>query len=243
MIASTFLVLANLALAAPEDPTVEELLEGTDDLTRGAHSTARIQMQVKTQRYERTVVMQAWSRGTDHTLIRILSPARDAGVATLKVKDSLWNYLPKTDRTVRIPAGMMSGSWMGSHVTNDDLVRDSRLSEHYTYTVTTRPHDGVGVWTIDLVPKPEAPVVWGKVTAVIGADKLPEQMRFYDGRDTLVRTMTWSDVQQIGDRRIPTTFRVQPSDKPEEYTEVRYLELDFDTPVPESTFSLQALKR
>jgi hypothetical protein len=232
-----------IAHASPDEPTVEELLSGTDDLLRGAQSTARIEMQVKTARYERTVVMDAWSKGTDRTLIRIVSPARDAGVATLKVDKDLWNYLPKTDRTVRVPSGMMSGSWMGSHVTNDDLVRDSRLSEHYSYTVTSRPADGAGEWTIDLVPKPDAPVVWGKVTAQIGADRLPVSMRFFDDRGGLVRTMSWTDVRQVGERRMPTRFRVQPADKPDEFTEVRYVSLDFDTVVPDATVSLQALKR
>lgn len=241
---SPFLVLlCGITHAAEPEPTVEELLRGTDDLTRGAQSTARVQMQVKTARYERTVVFQGWSKGTDRTLLRILQPARDAGVATLKVGDSLWNYLPKTDRTVRVPGAMMSGSWMGSHVTNDDLVRDSRLSEHYSYTVTGRPQEGRGSWTIELVPKPDAPVVWGKVIAEIGADRLPISTRFFDGRGALVRTMRWSDVQEIGGRRIPTRFRVEPADKPGEFTEVTYLELDFDTPVPDATFSLQALKR
>lgn len=237
------LLLALTAFAAPDDPTVEELLAGADDLTRGTQSTARIEMQVKTARYERTVVLDAWSKGTDRTLVRIVSPAREAGVATLKVGNDLWNYLPKTDRTVRVPAGMMSGSWMGSHVTNDDLVRDSRLSEHFTWTVEQRPQDGVGTWIIDLVPKPDAPVVWGRVRAEIGADRLPVAMRYFDDRGALVRTMRWSDVQQVGDRRIPSRFRVEPAATPDEFTEVRYTSLDFDTPVPDETFSLQALKR
>jgi len=243
MTTALLLAIFGLAYAAEPEPTVQELLAGTDDLTRGAQSTALVQMQVKTARYERTVVLRAWSKGIDRTLLRILEPARDAGVATLKVGNDLWNYLPKTDRTVRVPGAMMSGSWMGSHVTNDDLVRDSRLSEHYSYTVTTRPQGDSGQWTIELVPKPEAPVVWGKVIAEIGADRLPISTRFFDGRGQLVRTMRWSDVQELGGRRMPTRFRVEPADKPGEFTEVTYRELDFDTPVPDATFSLQALKR
>ncbi|TVQ92106.1 MAG: outer membrane lipoprotein-sorting protein [Deltaproteobacteria bacterium] len=237
-----FLVLA-LGMASEPEPTVEELLRGTDDLTRGSQSTGRAEMHVKTRRYERTVVMDMWSKGTDRTLVRIVSPARDAGITTLKVEDNLWNYLPRTDRTVRVPAGMMSGSWMGSHVTNDDLVNDSRLSEDYTYTVKERPEGDDGRWVIELSPTESAAVVWGKVVATLGADRLPREIRYYDGRDALVRTMTWSDVKDFGDRRIPSRFRVQPADQPEEFTEFRYLKLDFETPVPDRTFSLQSLKR
>lgn len=238
----TLLALA-LSWASEPEPTVEELLRGTDDLTRGAQSSGRAEMHVKTRRYERTVVMDMWSKGTDRTLVRIVSPARDAGIATLKVEDNLWNYLPKTDRTVRVPAGMMSGSWMGSHVTNDDLVHDSRLSEDYTYRVEERPEGEQGRWVIELTPTESAAVVWGRVVAQIGADRLPQEIRYYDSRDALVRTMTWSDVQEFGNRRIPSRFRVQPADQPQEFTEFRYVKLDFDTPVPDSTFSLQSLKR
>ncbi len=56
-------------------------------------------------------------------LMRILEPKKEAGTATLKVDKNIWNYLPKVDRTIKVPSSMMGGSWMGSHFTNDDLVR------------------------------------------------------------------------------------------------------------------------
>ena len=37
-------------------------------------------------------------------------------------------------RSLVDPASMMGGSWMGSHFTNDDLVKDSRLVEE-TYDI------------------------------------------------------------------------------------------------------------
>jgi hypothetical protein len=60
-------------------------------------------MQVKTDRYDRTMKMRALSRGTEDSLVTILEPAKDAGVSTLKVGENLWNYLPKVDRTMKIP--------------------------------------------------------------------------------------------------------------------------------------------
>ena len=111
------------ASALADEPTIEELLDATDDINRGESSITTIEMQVRTARYERTMSMQAWSRGEENSLIRILSPAKDAGTTTLKVGDDMWNYLPKVDRTMKIPRGMMSGSWMGSHFSNDDLVK------------------------------------------------------------------------------------------------------------------------
>jgi outer membrane lipoprotein-sorting protein len=239
----TALLLAWSAASHAADPTVEELLVGTDDLTRGTSSQAVMVMQVKTDRYERTVKMQAWSQGTDRSLIQILEPAKEAGISTLKVGDNIWNYLPKVDRTMKVPAGMMSGSWMGSHISNDDLVKESRLSEDFDYQITERPTGDTGRWVIELVPKADAAVVWGKIVATIGADRLPQEIAYYDEDGVLVRTMTYSDVREIGGRTIPTRFTVTPADKPGEYTAISYESLSFDVEIPESTFSLQALRR
>jgi hypothetical protein len=158
------------------------------------------------------------------------------------VSDNLWNYLPKVDRTIKVPAGMMSGAWMGSHVSNDDLVRDSRLSDDFTYTITERPTGSTGKWVIELVPKPDAAVVWGKVVTHIGPDRLPQKVLYYDEAGALVRTMTWSGVEVFDGRRMPSTFTITPADKPGEYTTVRQLAIDFDAAIDPSTFTLQALK-
>lgn len=234
------LLLAGLARAA--DPTVDELLRTTDDLTRGASSVATFQMEVRTANYERTMVMKAWSKGTDKSLVRIESPAKEAGVSTLKVDDNIWNYLPKVDRTMKIPAGMMSGSWMGSHFSNDDLVQGSRLSEDYTATLVASPSGGQGVWEIALVPKPEAPVVWGKVVLRVGPDRVPVDVRYFDEKGVLERTMSWSDPVTLDGRTVPRVMTLVPADAPAEYTRLTYLELDFDVQLDDSLFTLQSLK-
>jgi|AMFO01.1.fsa_nt_gi hypothetical protein len=226
------------------DLSITELLDAADDVQRGDHSHATIEMQVKTAHYERTMKMETWAEGTDKTLIRIMEPAKDAGVSTLMVDDNIWNYLPKVDRTMKVPAGMMGGSWMGSHFTNDDLVKESRMSEDFDGVITQKPAaDGTGQWVIELTPKPDAPVVWGKVILAINTDKLPTRIEYFDEKGTLVRTMLFADIQDVQGRQVPMTMALQPADKPDEFTRVTYLGIDFDTEIPANTFSLQALKR
>ncbi len=238
MLLVTLLVAAALA----DEPTVEELLNASDDVLRGEQSIGVIEMHVKTKRYERSMKMKTWAKGTDQTLIRILEPAKDAGVATLKSGDNIWNYLPKVDRTMKVPAGMMSGSWMGSHFSNDDLVKESRLADDYEATVSARPADGAENWEVTLVPRPDAPVVWGKVVTHIRPDMLPVDTLFYDEDGELVRTMKFQDVGELGGRTVPRVMRLEPADKPGEFTEVRYHQMDFDVELAADTFTLQALK-
>ncbi len=242
---SSLLVVLTMAPVMAEGPTVEDLLSRTDDLMRGTSSHAELTMRVKTDRWERELRMESWSKGTEHSLVRILSPQKEAGTATLKVENEIWNYLPKVDRTIRVPSSMMSASWMGSHFTNDDLIADSRFDRDYLCEFESLPDSpGVGHWTIDCRPHPTAPVVWGKVLIRIRAeDQIVDRITFFDERDELMRTMVYDEIREFSGRRLPSRIRMVPADKPEEFTEMAYEHLELDVELGERMFSLQSLRR
>ena len=230
------------ACAGLDDPT--EIVDCVDRIMRGESSLGTATMEVSTENWSRAMEMQMWSLGTDHALVRILSPRKDAGTATLKSGNEIWNYLPRVDRTIKIPASLMSASWMGSHFTNDDLVKESRLIEDYEITLAFEgDRDGVEVWEFDLIPRPEAPVVWGRIAYQIRkTDTMPVYARYYDEDGELVRAMTFFDYRLLGGRLVPAAMRVVPEDKPGEFTEVRYSELEFDVDLDEGFFSLRRLR-
>ncbi len=239
------LLLPILPAAADDADLARELLDGTDDVYRGTSSVGTMAMTVQTERWTRTMRMKMWSKGTEHSLILILSPAKEAGMATLKVEDNIWNYLPKVDRTMKVPASMMGGAWMGSHFSNDDLVKESRMADDYTFAIAQRPADNeAGEYVVECTPNPDAPVVWGKVVVNVRAsDRLPTEITYWDEKGELARTMQFLDIREMGGRTIPTRMRLVPADKPEEYTEVVYEEIAYDADVPDSTFTLQSLKQ
>lgn len=247
MTAPRFLAIAlGIWFASPAqaaEPTIEELLEATDDVARGLSSEAVVEMHVKTERYARTMKMQMWAQGSERTLIRILEPAKDAGIATLKVDQNIWNYLPKVDRTMKVPPGMMSGSWMGSHFSNDDLVKESRLSEDFDAKITSRPDENPeGVYEITLIPKADAAIVWGSIVARVRPDKMPVSIEYRDEDGAVARTMAFSDYREFDGRLVPATFTLTPADKPGEFTTFKYVSLDFDVEIPERMFTTQALR-
>jgi hypothetical protein len=248
-------LLAGACLAGPTNAVAQttdcaglsvpaDIVDCVDRIMRGESSQGISTMEVVTENWNRSMEMQMWSLGTEHALVRILSPRKDAGTATLKAGTEIWNYLPRVDRTIKIPASLMSASWMGSHFTNDDLVKESRLIEDYEISLAYEgDRDGVEVWEFDLVPRPEAPVVWGRIAyQVRKADTMPTWARYYDEDGELVRTMTFFDYRNLGGRLVPATMRVVPEDKPGEYTEVRYSELEFDVDLDEEFFSLRRLR-
>lgn len=202
-------------------------------------------MKIVTEHWDRELAMEMWSLGTDHSLVRVRSPAKEAGTATLMADDDIWNYLPKVDRTIKIPASMMSGAWMGSHFTNDDLVKESQLIQDFDIELTfDGDREGVAVWEFRLTPKPEVAVVWGHIDyRVRTADYMPLWARYFDEDGELARTMTFSEFKDLGGRIVPTVMHVQPADKPNELTSVIYEDIEFDIDIDESFFSLQMLKR
>jgi hypothetical protein len=202
-------------------------------------------MSVVTRRWTRTLTMTVWSEGIDRALIKVTAPPKEAGTATLKTGADMWNYLPKIDRTVRVPTSMMMASWMGSHFTNDDLVKESRLIRDYDIALEfSGARDGVDVWEFVLTPKLEAAVVWGRIVLQVRQqDLMPVWARYYGDDGAHKRTLTFSKYATMGGRLVPTTMVVTPTDKPDESTVITYRRLAFDVRLPPDTFSLGALKR
>lgn len=242
----TFILLLFILAATPATAIeVDDLIRHIDQLWRGETSQATMSMAVKTERYERTMTMEAWSRGQDYSLVIIREPVKDRGIATLKVEDNIWNYLPKINRVTKVPSSMMSGSWMGSHFTNDDLVKESTFEDDYDASISFEgKRDGQPIYEITFIPKPDAAVVWGKVMMMIEQSSLaPYKALYYDEEDLLIRTMTMDQTQLIDGRTIPMRMSLQPEDKPDESTVIVYREITFGVPLETSFFSLQTLKR
>jgi hypothetical protein len=227
---------------AQTDP--REIIDRVDRILRGNSSHGVAEMLVVTDRWSRTKSLEIWSEGTENVLIRILAPKKEEGVATLKIGTDIWNYLPKISRTIRIPSSMMMASWMGSHFTNDDLVKESRLIEDYNIEVGFEgERDGEEVWEFELIPLPDAPVVWGKITyQVRKSDTMPLKALYYDESGELKRYAVFSDFRTMGGRKVPAKMTLRPTDKTEEYTRISYQELEFDIELPKNIFSLSSLR-
>jgi len=229
----------------PSVKRAKDILRQVDDMWRGTSSHSILTMQVKTAHYMRDMRMEGWSRGKDETMVRILFPLKEKGTATLKSGNDIYSYLPKTDRTIKLTSGMMMGSWMGSHFTNDDLVRESRMEEDYEPSISYEgERDGRNVIEFTLIPRPDAAVVWGKIVATVLADGfMPVKYYYYDEDMNVSRTMIFNRFEMLAGKIRPKVMRVVPSDKPEEYTELVYEELELNISLEDEFFSISNLKR
>lgn len=233
---------AQSALPSPSDPDfARKIMERVDDMYRGSSSHGIMAMTVKTQHWTRNMEMESWSLGEDYSLVRILEPKKERGTATLKAKDDLFTYLNKTSRTIKITGAMMGASWMGSHFTNDDLVKGSRYSDDYT--LRHDRDDRSPNYHFTLTPKPKAAVVWGKVTVLVRkSDLQPLEQTFYDEDGAAVRQLAFSEFRTVGDKVIPTKMVMKPLDGSGEYTQMLWKRLSYDVKLDRGFFSLQRLK-
>ena len=236
-----FLALLFGALPLAATPSVEALLRGVDELMRSKSSNAKIEMEVITPHWSRTMKMEVWTKGMDYTFIAINAPAKDKGVNSLKRQREMWNFFPKINKVIKVPPSMMMGSWMGSDFTNDDLVRETSLAEDYDATLTGAQGQN---YAIKLIPKKSTVSLWGKIELIIDkASSLPVIQVFYDEKGVRVRELHFKEVRSLGGRTIPTVMELVPLTKKGHRTTVRYVSATFDQNISESVFTRTNLQR
>jgi outer membrane lipoprotein-sorting protein len=238
-------LLSLIALSSPAASAqdVHEVVRRMDELYRADSSYAEVDMEIVTPHWQRTLRMKIWTEGKRKTFIRILSPPKERGVTTLRIGSEMWNYLPRADKVIKIPPSMMMSSWMGSDFTNDDLVKEFTLLDDYTYEFVYPQDAKADLLYIALTPKEGVPVVWGKIVAAVQKENyLPLWDRYYDEKGNLMRIIEFKDVKRLGGRLIPAVMELLPQNKEGQKTVLRYLQAEFDTKLPEDTFSLRNLQ-
>jgi hypothetical protein len=239
----TMVAAPHAAEAPPSLPKVSEVIDRLNDLYRADSSQSRLTMKVVTHHYRRDLTLQAWTRGKQEALIVVRAPAREAGMATLRSADGLWSYAPRADQLVRIPRSLLSDNWMGSHFTNDDLMRETDFLQDYEASLSWREEGGRRLLQATLLPKPRAPVVWSRVVVRLATtDDMPLRADYFDG-NKVARTLTYADPHPVAGRRVPFSMVMVPADKPGESTRVEYQELKFGVNVDPSLFTQRGLRR
>jgi len=228
-----------------QELTATEIVSKADDMFRGASNKSTMTMTIARPTWERTVTMKNWNKGDDYAMVYILSPAKDKGQVFLKRGNNLWNWVPSISRLIKMPPSMMSQGWMGSDVSNDDVMRQSSLVNDYTHSLQGREMlFFVECYKIQLIPKENADVVWGKIILWIGtADYLQYKVEYYDEDGYLVHTIWGKDVKEMGGRSITSRMEFVPAEDPGNKTVLVIDQIEFNVEIPDSFFSQQNMKR
>lgn len=222
----------------------QSIVKKADEKMRG--SSSRVELTIKTIRpgWTRSMDIKAWMKGNDLSMILVQSPARDKGTAFLKRKKEVWNWMPILERTIKLPPSMMSQSWMGTDFTNDDLVRESSVVKDYYHSIIGDTLiDKRNCYIIQMMPKPEAAVVWGKLIVCIDKkDFLELHTKFFDEDGKLINIMNAYDVKIMDGRLIPTRFEMIPLEKKNQKTEMIYRNIKYNLPIEDKFFTTEKMK-
>ena len=217
------------------------------ELMRGQSSYVEMEMHIRRADWQRTSSLVAWSRGDKDSLVRFVAPAKDAGNATLKKGSKMWTYTPKLNRIIRLPYSMMSQSWAGSDFSYDDMSRSDRLLEYYDLAVISiEEQDGFKFYTIEAVPRDGSPIVWGKEEIIMREDFVLVSQTYFDQDLEPLKKMVTMDISDLGGRIFSTKMRMYNLETPDQYTEVSYLDANWDIEINDgffTTFTLQSGRR
>ena len=236
---SIFLLLCTVTFLSAQ--TANEIIQKLDKNMRGENVSMKLTMKIVSMGHERTMKMQSWSEGTKKSFTKVLYPPKDKGITFLSLNNQMWQYVPKIERTIKIPASMMLQNWMGSDITNDDVVKQSSVVEDYDAKIVKK--EGTLV-TIELIPKEDAAVVWGKIVSLIDTQTYTSQKDIYYDEDMKeVRIFFYKDVKKYGKYYIPTYWKIQPLEKKNNHTEMLLQDIKYDTEISSQYFKKSALKR
>lgn len=225
--------------------TAEEIVGKSDQKFRGESSKGLMRMSIVRPKWERTIEMKSWSKGTEYFMVYITAPAKEKGQAFLKRKNEMWQWLPSIERMIKLPPSMMMQSWMGSDFTNDDLMQESSIVKDYEKKIIgSEKLAGYDCHKLELTPKPEAVVVWDKIILWISKENYYQlKADYYDEFGDLVQTMTGSNIKVLDDRKLPATMTIEPANEPGNKTILEYVEMEFNVDIETSFFSQQRMKR
>jgi len=242
----SIIVLLGLSLSGfSQNLSAKQIIVQADNLQRGETNQGEMSMTIIRPKWERTITMKIWGKGHDFSMTYITSPAKDKGQVFLKRKNEMWNWVPTISRMIKLPPSMMSQGWMGSDYSNDDILKESSIVVDYSHKIMgTETIAGVECYKIELSPKEDAAVVWGKVNKWISKSEFWQlKTEYYDEDNELMRTEKASKIKQFGDRRLPSLLEIIPADKPGHKTVVTIISSRFNIKLNEGFFSQQNMKR
>lgn len=246
----TLLVLISIALfitpsAQSQELTAKDIIKKADEKNRGESMKGTMSMTIVRPKWERTIVMKNWSKGDENFMIYITEPAKEKGQVFLKVGKEMWNYVPTISRMIKIPPSMMTQSWMGSDFTNDDLVKQSSIVVDYTHKLLGEEEiRGQNCYILELIPLPDAPVVWGKIKSWITTDGFNLwKTEYFDEDGFLINVENAYNLKKMSDRIIPTKIEMIPANEEGKKTVLEFLELEYNIDIDDSFFSKQNMKK
>tara|TARA_Y100001934_G_C12364953_1_gene782913 strand:- start:2102 stop:2857 length:756 start_codon:yes stop_codon:yes gene_type:complete len=243
-----FILLLSLfsIFSSAQDLTPKQIIKKSEDKVRGgAQAYTEITINIVRPKWTREMKLKSWAKGTNYSMILISSPARDKGSVFLKADKQVWSYIPKFNRVTKLPPAAMSQSWMGTDLTNDDLVKESSKVEDFKYKLLKDTViDSLLCYQIELTPNEGTNIIWGKIKVYIDKkDFITLRNENYDEDGELVNVLKASEIKIMSGIKIATKLEMIPMNKKDSKTIMKIDKLDTNQQLNASFFTKQNMQR
>lgn len=238
-------VQTTVKLNPVDQQEAKDIVAKADKIARGKTSYAEVKITSVRPKWKKEMAMKIWTKGADYSVSLVTSPAKEKGSVFLKRKTEVWNYVPSIERTIKLPPSMMMQNWMGTDMTNDDLVKQSSIVVDYTHKIIgSEKIIDLDCWKLELTPKEDAAVVWGKIIMWIDKTNYMQlKIEFYDEDEFLVNKLLGTNPKKFGSRTLPSKVEYIPLEKKGNKTVIEYNVWKFDIEVNDNYFTSRFMKR
>lgn len=243
----------NAAAQTPEQDKGLEIAVEADRRDTGFHdSTASMRMVLRNKQGKESVrdirvkTLEQENDG-DKGLTIFDSPADVKGTVFLSFThksgpDDQWLYLPAMARIKRISSDNKSGPFMGSEFAYEDL--SSQEVEKYTYKyLGEEPCGDMECFIIERDPIDPKSGYTRQVVTIDKAEYRPQKIVFYDRKNSLLKTLTFSDYKQFLDRYWRAHTMTMENHQTGKSTRLTWSDYQFKTGLNERDFNRNSLKR
>jgi outer membrane lipoprotein-sorting protein len=186
------------------------------------------------------------SHGNSRVVLRFTAPAEVKGVALLVVNhpdraSDQWMWTPAIERDRRIALQDRSTRFFGTDFSFEDL--EERDVNQYNYALLgDETVDGAACWKIESVPKQRKSSQYTKSVVWVRKDNYAFARIESYIKDAAVRRLDYSDIQDV--QGIWTARRLEMTDlRRGSRTRLTLDKLQYNAPMSEDDFTLQALRR
>ncbi|MFC2106329.1 outer membrane lipoprotein-sorting protein [Candidatus Bipolaricaulota bacterium] len=214
---------------AQEEPLdAETILDHVNEAWQGDSFHGIMGLDIMLGGQTKTHKLEVWTLGEELALIRVLEPEIDLNSGYLQLGEDLWYYSPAVG-SIKLPTIALGDALFGAGPSLEDLSHGT-LSDDYDATVDIIDNEGASQYFLTLIPHPDAPVVYGKLEIWVSADFVMEKLVYYDQREAVVQTATFTDIVEMGDRKFATTITIEDAygDQTVERIENPQFDLDLD---------------
>lgn len=239
------LALLSLQFSFGQEVDLKQIVSKAENRLRGKSSISTMKITTVRPKYSREMTVKSWTKNDDYALTYIASPARDKGTTYLKREREIWYYIPSIERNIKMPPSMMNQSWMGTDLSNDDLVKKTSMENDFDHEfIGSEIINDIDCFHISLIPHDDAEVIWGKIEIWVDKEhyNIIKQHSFDEDLE-LVNTIIGSEVKEMDGEIIPTKMEFLPADKPKQKTVMEYITLDFNVDIPEHYFTTRFMNK